>query len=117
MSTDTPDTDPDEAARQRARIALMLRSYGDTLEELITRFDAAEPDSGAPAAKLLGEVRYWLKQLNEAEKDLNKGGQSNGNAAENQIDLDHARAELRCRLARLRRCGNARGVSDDAGRG
>ena len=60
----------------------------------------------AQGKRLLEEARYWLRQLRETEAELGKiEREKAGIAGSWGLDLEKSREEIRCRLARLPRCG------------
>ena len=98
----------DELERDREEIAATLQSIREELRDLRERIDAGELGDRADGAKLLADVRYWLRAARETEseiKDVRK--REAGIAYDYAIDLDEARAEVRCRLNRLRKCRKA----------
>ncbi|MGR3271315.1 hypothetical protein DU478_04845 [Thalassococcus profundi] len=105
MSLITPKDRLGGLEEERVHIALILRTLKSQLNALNER--VAEKDLGDPAAagKLLGEVRYWLKAARETEAELDTAKRQRDGISEGYgIDLDHARTEIGCRLARLRTC-------------
>ncbi|MHA6344496.1 hypothetical protein [Roseivivax sp. CAU 1761] len=94
-----------ELEADRAAIARMLKSIRTELHALQDRVEAGELGSPTEAGRLLGDVRYWLKAARETEQELAKINRERAGIAHGYgLDLERARAEIACRLARLRAC-------------
>lgn len=98
-------------AQQKKRIALMLQSYGSLLEDLIEALETGTAPVATQLAKKLPELRYWLKQANEIEQETKDDINRAQSTKDSDTDLDQVRADIGCRLARLRRCCGADTVS------
>ncbi|MDG1458495.1 MAG: hypothetical protein P8Q92_11555 [Pseudoprimorskyibacter sp.] len=89
------------------KIAQMLADMVEDLEELRKRArtgEATKKDGNA----VLSELRYWLRAARETEKELDQiNRQNSGVAGDYGLDLDIARVEIGCRLARIRTCCDA----------
>lgn len=120
MSETAPRAGPDDQLHDRstalqARIDLIDLQLGIMKSELIdyqSRF--AEGDQGAirEGVRLLSDIRYWLKQANDVETEIETYRKAaTGIAHEYAIDFDAARTQLRCRLDRLRTCRGPKIVS------
>lgn len=73
----------------------------------------AEGDQSAirDGARLLSDIRYWLKQAQDVESEIETYRKATtGRANEYAIDFDTARSQVRCRLDRLRACRGPKGV-------
>ena len=104
---DTPDAPPQDPRRQALRdqarrVTTLLRTLGDDLELMILALEINDPASAKEFARCLPDLRYWLKQTNDTEKEFRNADLADTNAA--ATDLAAARAEVRCRLDRLRDC-------------
>ena len=104
-----------EDNRLRETIETIERQVLDITEDLKAlqgRVRAGETDAVRDAAKMCGEIRYWIRFAMEMEAKLDEGRQRRATGpAGGDIDLDAARASIRCRLDRLRRCGHPEAVS------
>ncbi|SLN50684.1 hypothetical protein ROJ8625_02511 [Roseivivax jejudonensis] len=94
-----------ELEEDRDAIAETLRSIRTELTELRSRAEAGDLGERTETARLLGDVRYWLKAARETEGEIaafrkEKAGIAYGYG----LDLDAARNEVRCRIHRLRKC-------------
>ncbi|WP_425101207.1 hypothetical protein [Tropicibacter sp. S64] len=101
-----PGADLKRLENDRESIAATLRDLVEDLEELKNDLRAERrAGTGAEGGKLLTEVRYWLKQARETEKEIDAlRRQENGCALGWGIDFDAAAYQVGCRLASLRAC-------------
>ncbi len=113
MSETVPRAGPDDPLQDRSAalqvtigiIDLQLEIMKSELIDYQTRF--ADGDQGAirEGARLLSDIRYWLKQANDVETEIETYRKAaTGIAHDYAIDFDAARSQLRCRLDRLRTC-------------
>ena len=89
-----------------------MRGLSEQLRDEQMKF-AANPNGSAvrDASKLLTDVRAWTKLAIETEARFEeRRKQRDGVAIGQLLDLDRARHEVGCRLARLRRCCDAQRV-------
>ncbi|MCE0504376.1 MULTISPECIES: hypothetical protein [unclassified Roseivivax] len=106
-----------ESALEEERLAFLetLAELRLALGDLKEKIRAGEigRDDKSQGKKLLEESRYWLRALRETEAELVRiEREKAGIAGDWGLDLEAAREELRCRLARLPRCGCALGGGD-----
>ena len=93
---------------QCQKIAKTLAEVVDELEGLREKARTGEANLKKDGNALLSELRYWLKAARETEKELDQIKRSAaGVAGEYGLDLDVARVEIGCRLARIRTCCDA----------
>lgn len=100
--------------KDRENIAATLLELIEDLEvlkeELRSERRAGKSTEGG---KLLTEVRYWLKQARETEKEIDAiRRKDSGIAGDYGLDLEQARVEIGCRLDSLRACCCAEEVSE-----
>lgn len=95
--------------QDREAIAETLNELIEDLTELRQQLRSEKKAGKATdGGKLLTEVRYWLKQANETEKEIAAIRQKEiGIAGAYGIDLEQAGLAVGCRLARLRACCGA----------
>ena len=90
----------------------ILGEFEETLRDLRKRVRAGEVDNLKDASKTLTELRSWLKLAKETEAQLAEYARKEaGIVGSWGLDLDRARSEVGGRLARVRACCGARGVS------
>ncbi len=93
---------------QREEIAQELDDLTTEIRELRTRIRNGDPERKGESGKLLGDVKYWLKAARETECEIDairrKESEITGDYG---LDLEAARHEIGCRLARLRPCDGA----------
>ena len=96
--------------RLRETIETIEKQVSDITRDLKAvqgRLRAGETEAVKDATRMCGEIRTWIRFAMEMEAKLDDGRQRRGpEPAGGDIDLDAARASIRCRLDRLRRCGN-----------
>lgn len=109
---------PDEQVSQTAEL---LQSLTDTVrnlrwqaEDLRRQIEAGEDADLASGSKQVAQVDGLIRSCQKVEVCLverqnRQAGIVQGGYA---LDLDQARLEIGCRLARLRACGGARDVSE-----
>ncbi|WP_375690233.1 hypothetical protein [Pseudooceanicola sp. LIPI14-2-Ac024] len=109
MTADHTDTEERWLARELEIIALQI---GDLKEEML-RLQARARDGDISAVKeaqkTVLDVRQFLNRAAETEEKLAeiRHGKPGGDGGQFALDLDGARASIRCRLDRLRRCCGA----------
>ena len=101
----TPENREDELEADRAALKRRLAALTTGLEMLEERVQSEDLGKRTDAAALLADIRFWLKQIRETENSLadirrERAGLAGGYG----VDLDVARVEIGCRLARIRRC-------------
>lgn len=93
---------------QREEIAQELDDLTTEIRELRARIRNGDPERKGESGKLLGDVKYWLKAARETECEIDairrKESEITGDYG---LDLEAARYEIGCRLARLRPCDGA----------
>ncbi|UMA63734.1 hypothetical protein LVO79_11900 [Roseivivax marinus] len=105
MSLITIEDRMSELEADRDAIAETLRGIRSELHDLRARVEAGEFGSPTEAGKLLGDVRYWLKAARETETEIQKVHKARAGIAHDYgLDLEKARADIRCRLHRIRAC-------------
>ncbi len=87
-------------------IALQLRDLKAEMLGLQSRARNGDISSAKEAQSVLREVRGFLRSAAETEARLAeyRGRESGSGGSQFVLDLDGARASIRCRLDRLRRC-------------
>ncbi|WP_186766547.1 hypothetical protein [Puniceibacterium confluentis] len=105
MTLITHDTRLSELDTTRAHIAATLKSIRLQIVDLKTRVEDGNLQNTREVGQLLADARYWLKAARETEAEIeNVEKQRAGIVHDYGLDLEHARSEIGCRLARLRRC-------------
>ncbi|MFA8385244.1 MAG: hypothetical protein ACEPO2_06435 [Pelagibaca sp.] len=96
---------------ERDAIAQELRTLRETVAALRSKVEAGETGTAGEAAKVLAELRVWLKHAKETEVQIERHRREHA-AIDGAygLDLDAARAAVRCRLDRLRTCCREGGV-------
>lgn len=90
--------------KEREDIAETLRFLADDLRQLRRKLHSGEPIT-AEDKKVLPDVRYWLRAAVETEAQIVEIKRKEaGLVGDYGLDLDVAREEIRCRMARLRPC-------------
>lgn len=116
-----------ERERQRIRRAVdsveqQLMQMRAELEDMSLRVQAGEFGALRDTTKVASDIRAWIRlametetQIVERQKTAANSGASSGAGAgpggTAAIDLAAVRHQIGCRLDRLRRCGDAGGVS------
>ena len=113
MSDFPPRAGPDAAPPERDSplrvtihmVDLQLRIMKSELIEIQERLAEGDQSAIRDGARLLSDIRYWLKQAHDVESEIETQRKANaGIAHEYAIDFDAARSQVRCRLDRLRAC-------------
>lgn len=110
MSLITPEARASALDDERAEFLETLAELRLALKELKEKVRSGEvsKEDKAQGKRLLEESRYWLRQLRETEAELVQIEREKAGIAEAWgLDLEKSRAEVRCRLARLPKCGCA----------
>lgn len=93
---------------ERDQIADRLQELGEEMLRIKTELQTGEGMKRADTGKLLGDVRYWLRASHETEAQIaNVRRKQKGLVGDWALDLERARDEIGCRMARLRRCCGA----------
>ena len=93
---------------ERDRIADVLRDLGADIRRLKAQIEDGKAVSKTDAGKLMSDVRYWMRASHETEAQIaNVRRKQKGLAGDWALDLERARDEIGCRMARLRRCCGA----------
>ncbi|MFY0621307.1 MAG: hypothetical protein JXQ89_06405 [Pelagimonas sp.] len=99
--------------QQREEIAETLTELVKELRDLRRRVSQGNAERKSDSGKLLGDLRFWLRAARDTEAELDAIRRANcGITGEYGLDLEQARSEIGCRLARLRTCCHADGVSE-----
>ena len=76
----------------------------EALNRLMAEVDAGKVGPKSEVAKVIGDIRDWLKIAHEMELRLEKSDQGRtGSGRGYALDLEEARSSIGCRLDRLRR--------------
>lgn len=108
----TPDTRIAEAADLLESLKRSVSDLRQSAEDLKARIDAGEEADLAGGKRQLSECSALIRNCQTVETHLvrlqsSETGHVQGGYA---LDLDRARSEIGCRLARLRACEDAREV-------
>ncbi len=105
MTLITPEKRLSELETTRADIAATLKSITLQIVELRMQVETGNVARTREAGQLLADTRYWLKAARETEAEIDTvEKQRAGIVHDYGLDLETARSEIGCRLARLRRC-------------
>jgi hypothetical protein len=105
MTLITPENELSRLEEKRQRIAESLERLAGAIGALEKKVAAGEVGNTTEAGKVLADIRYWLKQAWETEAEIERFRRKDaGIAHEYALDLERARSEIGCRLARLRPC-------------
>ncbi|MFD2739884.1 hypothetical protein ACFSUD_09915 [Sulfitobacter aestuarii] len=109
MTMITPEQDVAESAEILRSLQAAIAELRREIESLSQQARSGEEIRETAMSKPLGQVSGLLAHCLKAENTLNecrnrRAGIARGSYA---LDLDRARAEIGCKLDRLRRCGNA----------
>ncbi|WP_235953056.1 hypothetical protein [Salipiger sp. PrR002] len=98
---------------EREMIADMLRHLGADMRRLRGQYEDSGTLDKPETSKAVADLRYWLKVAHETEALItNVRRKQKGIAGDWALDLERARLEVGCRMARLRRCCGAGELSD-----
>ncbi len=107
----TPDDGPSGLSDAICSLEKQLKDMRVDLDAIYDRIRNGEFGEITNAARATDEVRRWLKLAIEAEVNLEKHRKSKkGIAYDYAIDFAEARASVSCRLDRLRRACDGKGV-------
>jgi uncharacterized coiled-coil protein SlyX len=105
MTLITHDVRVSELEATRAHIAATLKSITFQIVELKSEVEQGNLGRTKEVGQLLADARYWLKAARETEAEIeNVEKQRAGIVHDYGLDLEAARSEIGCRLARLRNC-------------
>lgn len=112
MTIDTTLEEATDLEQEVRTVALQLRDLKAEITGLQDRARAGDTGCIKDAATTVRQVRDWLRIVAETEAKLAERRQrEEGGRGLYVLDLDGARASIRCRLDRLRACRGAGGVS------
>lgn len=98
---------------EREQIVEVLKELGEEIRRLKAQIEDGGEVSKTETGKLMSDVRYWMRASHETEAQIaNVRRKQKGLAGDWALDLECARNEIGCRMARLRRCCGARELSD-----
>ena len=93
---------------EREHIVEVLKELGEEIRRLKAQIEEGEATSKTETGKLMSDVRYWMRASHETEAQIaNVRRKQKGLAGDWALDLERARDEIGCRMARLRRCCGA----------
>lgn len=113
MSDISPRADPATAPPDKAAalqmaihlVELQIRIMKTELVDIQTRLAEGDQSAIRDGARMLSDIRYWLKQAHDVEIELETNRkETTGSDDDHSIDFDAARSAVRCRLDRLRDC-------------
>ncbi len=108
MKIITPEEREKDLEADRAALMRRLKALHMELEKLESRVLSQDLGKKTDVSALMGDIRFWLKQVRETENHLGDIKKERaGVAGSYGVDLDVARVEIGCRLARIRRCCDA----------
>ncbi|WP_047995658.1 hypothetical protein [Puniceibacterium sp. IMCC21224] len=113
MTLINPETRMSKLEKDRKSIAATLRNIRRELSALEKEVQAGDVGQAREAGKTLADIRYWLKAARETEAELENVKRARVGVAHSYgLDLERARSEVGCRLARLRRCCREGGIPE-----
>ena len=113
MTLITPEKSDSRLERQIQRIEATLDSFLADIEDLQKMVRAGEVTNVNVARKLFSDLRTWLKLAHETEAISAQRSKTTQGIVHNYgLDLDEARTQIGCRLARLRRCCQERDLPE-----
>ena len=116
MTTQISDAKDGSLDRAIRIVEEQLLGMTTELLELQQRVRAGEFEALKDSAKLTQELRHWLKMALDTEQRCEeRRKEQQGIVNDYAIDFDRARAEIGCRLARLRARGCPARVSGGSG--
>lgn len=108
----TPEQDIARLEGDLEDVRSILGEFEETIRDLRERVRAGEVDKLRDAGKTLSELRAWLKLAKETEAQLAEYARKEaGIVGSWGLDLDRARDEIGCRLARVRACCRSKDIS------
>ncbi|WP_417524699.1 hypothetical protein [Marinovum sp.] len=112
MTLITPKQDIDRLEGRFLVVRESLEEFEAALRDLKQQVRSGEVTALKDAGKTLAEIRGWMKLAMETEAQLAEYARKEA-AIDGAygLDLDKARSEIGCRLAKLRKCCGAGRVS------
>lgn len=108
MTAEQTETEADWLEREVKMITAQLRDLKTEMFRMQARARDGDLSAAKEAQKTVVDVRTFLSRATETEARLAEIRQADGRGARGYaLDLDGARASIRCRLDRLRRCHGA----------
>lgn len=105
MKQKTPNTRRMVLSEQTETIRRQLGDIREELENLTKRVRSGEVGSKTDATQMFGNIKVWLRLAMELEAKLAELEKRDAGIANSYaVDMDKARIEVGCRLARLRAC-------------
>ncbi|GGG64323.1 hypothetical protein GCM10011415_08600 [Salipiger pallidus] len=93
---------------EREQIVDVLKELGDEIRRIKTQIEDGDAVSKTETGKLMADLRYWMRASHETEAQIaNVRRKQKGLVGDWALDLERARDEIGCRMARLRRCCGA----------
>lgn len=87
------------------RLKDQLSGFSHDLDELQSKIRSGEIEKGSDARRFLTELRTWVRIAQEAEAACAEHQkEQRGYTGPYGLDLEAARSQIGCRMARLRRC-------------
>lgn len=114
MTLITPDNQVSDAAELLQSLKDTVRNLRRQAEDLRRQIEAGEDADLTSGSKQVGQVEGLIRSCQKVEvclveqRNRQVGIVQGGHA----LDLDQARFDIGCRLARLRACSGARNVSE-----
>lgn len=109
----TAEQQIDRLEEKRAEIEETLRDLTEDIRDIQARLRSGEVDRKSEASKPLSELKYWLKAIRETEAEIDAIRRKDLAITDAYgLDLDAARFEIGCRLARIRPCCGAEEVPE-----
>ncbi|MFD1509421.1 hypothetical protein [Lacimonas salitolerans] len=103
MKAETSDANEGSLSRAIRVVEEQLLGMTTELLELQQKVRLGEVEALKDSAKLTQEIRHWLKMALDTEQRCEeRRKEQQGIVNEYAIDFDRARAEIGCRMARLR---------------
>ena len=102
----TPEAESSSLRLQLSAIEDELMQLREDLAELRSQIQTGKPTSPQTALSLFSTIRAYMRMALETEARLAELNAKHSKIAQGgyAVDLDEARAQIRCRLAALRRC-------------
>lgn len=113
MTLITPEQDMDRLEGKILVVRESLEDFEVALRDLKQQVQSGEVTALKDVSKTLAEIRGWMKLAMETEAQLAEYARKDA-AIEGAygIDLEKARSEVGCRLAKLRKCCGAGRISE-----
>ncbi len=95
----------DRLQKQRERATQTITDLLDLIGEVHDRIKKGDMETRSETAKVLGELKYWLRAARETELELEAIIRKEEGIVDTYgLDLEAARFAVGCRLDRLRAC-------------